>query len=565
MDFRQGGRKLGAAVLAFAFACTCTAADAADPGWQEPLDVSPAYLYTNANLAVAENGSFVHSWEEYFDPDYSIKKLYVTELPAAGPAGPVTEIGGLTFFGASLSGNADGDAILAWDENDNLYPDTGLAASVKEDGGSFSAPISLDDGPGRAAWLETATNAAGDAAIVYMHHYDNNHDDVSVVLRPAGGPFSDPMTVSERVNSNYQDFDVALDSDGDAVVAWAAPDGIVRAARGDEDGFSAPVVLSNTLRNSYRAEVAVDGSGDAIVVWSYYPSPTIGGDLFGSVGIRGSGFGPAFEIDKLGLGSAYDVRAAADGRALVAYDGEAGAALLPVDLNDGDRSNPVALGGPGSPLLAMTPGGQALVVSGNEAAWGTASGNFGAFKPIACPAAGAGAYRPVIASATSAATLMHDYGADIPEGYDDRTLIARSDAARPPNPPCSGDDPWSGGTTPTTPRPPVPLVGLLLPDSLEVSRRGRIKVDVATAMAGSLTLSGRVLIGGREHFAGAARTDVAGPQTTTLKLRTTRAVVKAVAEKAATVRLVATLRTATGRSKAKGTATLVRRADRVAR
>jgi hypothetical protein len=564
---------MGAVLLGLLLAAPAPApaAPAPEPGWQPPLDLSPAYLYARPLIVPDGAGGFLHSWSE-FPPgeDNGRLDVNVVAIPHAGPALVPQKLPSLTFMGVDMASDAKGDAIAAWDDHSSDCCVT-LSASFRKPGGPFEAPVAVPYGQGFVDGVRVAMNEADDSVLAYETSNGNNGHRIWAVFRPAGGDFTTPVPVSPLIYpANYQNYDVALTRDGEAIVVWDPPmpttlcdesscdsydyPQVVSAATGTHDGFGEPQVISAPGEHAYTPSLAADAAGDAVVAWQTIPNFDGSGKRTLGAALRRAGepFGsPVTVASDLDYGPYQDAGIDAAGHALIGYsDAAGGVSVAAADARAGTIAPARPLGtAVGFARVAVAPGGTALLVfetpqfvsndgiSGASTwlAWGDSSGSFGPLRNLTCPAPTWYSLTDAVLADDAGGGILLQYRGEARGDQDDRSAIARSDGALPPN--TSGCDDLFGVTTPDAgpggggadpPAPPqqpgqgappqepgqapagsVPQDGAPRPSAgtprlsvgiakpARIDSRGRLRVLVSANASGTLTVTGAVRAGRR--------------------------------------------------------------------
>ena len=126
---------------------------------------------------------------------------------------------------------------------------------------------------GGAEDLDLAVNPDGSAVAAWVQPQSGGTFVVQAGLRPFGGSWAAPQTLSEPSSSQSLDPDVAIDADGNAVVAWSLPSSASQSAvqarlRPFAIGSWQPVqTLSTTGALAVRPEVTIGPSGGAVAAW----------------------------------------------------------------------------------------------------------------------------------------------------------------------------------------------------------------------------------------------------------------------------------------------------------
>jgi hypothetical protein len=197
--------------------------------------------------------------------------------------------------------------------------------------GAWGSPVVI----GRGAEPQVATDRAGDVIVMWSHHAPQTTTGVQVARRPAGGPWSQPVTLTEDQpapgygpRSDEGSFgadhpELAVARNGDAVVTWAwgsydrdVPMRVQAAYRPAGRQWQAAVDLTPAAWWE-DARVAIDPQGDVTVLYGREVQV-----LKSRRRIVGEGWQPA---DVLGRPAArsgpavWSVAAGGDGSATAAY------------------------------------------------------------------------------------------------------------------------------------------------------------------------------------------------------------------------------------------------------
>lgn len=263
----------------------------AGEGWQEPVDLSEPELVgevaAGANdagspqIVVDRNGNVTVIWERYAGAKIVLQSV---DRPAGGSWTAPADIGEVNL-GASpepwIAIDWEGRATAVW-------KDSGvIKAAFRPYLGGWETPVPLSGSESLVP--RAAIDARGDVTAVWMH-FDGSHYVVESAYRPEAGGWEAPTLVSQpgEEGGNPQ---VALDADGDSLVAWRGEDEgdeFVRAAYRPLGGsWGQPADVSSAGEQVESLRDAVDPDGNAIVAWS--------GDMgkAGEYGIAHAAFKPA--------------------------------------------------------------------------------------------------------------------------------------------------------------------------------------------------------------------------------------------------------------------------------
>ncbi len=231
-------------------------------------------------VAMDANGNFVVAWES--DQDGSGRGIYAQRYNAPGaPQGAEFRVNSFTTghqSECSLSTDADGDFVVAWESFQDgsgfgiygqLYNAAGAPQGAEFRVNSFTtnnqpgSSLSTDaDGDFVVAWGSYAQDGSGRG--IYAQRYN-----------AAGAPQGAEFRVNSTTTGNQRSASVAMDTDGDFVVAWQSynQDGSgygIYAQRYNAAGVTQGVefrVNSFTPNSQQAPSVAMDAAGNFAVAW----------------------------------------------------------------------------------------------------------------------------------------------------------------------------------------------------------------------------------------------------------------------------------------------------------
>jgi PKD domain len=256
-----------AAAVASLLALAAPAAFAA-PTWlpAQALSGPPAYGLRPL-VAMDPAGDSVAIWPSDGEGKES---LMAASRPAGGswsaPVPVTTAPTGLEIYDLNVVISAAGEVTVAWDVIGGATPV--VQVSSERPGGSWSAPTTIST-PGRQAdGLDLAVDSAGHLTAAWQE-YNGNDFVVVVADRRADGVWTTPLQVSPTVG-NAQQASLAVDDQGDAVVAWSEQLQIGAATRSHGGAWSAPIEVTPAGEIVRPPKVAMDPAGEAVVVWSRF-------------------------------------------------------------------------------------------------------------------------------------------------------------------------------------------------------------------------------------------------------------------------------------------------------
>jgi len=237
-----------------------------------PIETAPKGWYYGAQPTVEPNGSITLTGRQGED---SSNVLSVT-APAGGPFGPPETIAthSRSFGGQiKIAHDARGDTLIAWNGGSasGTFQFGSLHTAYRPAGGHWGAPEQIPGDPfDRAQDFDLAMNARGDAVLEW-----NELGRTAMSYRSAGGDW-EPATQAPQNEETLaweptMDPTLAIGPTGDAIVVYAA--GTYRRCLEALDhpagaGFQrAEPVLDQDGRNADLPKVAVGPHGNAIVGW----------------------------------------------------------------------------------------------------------------------------------------------------------------------------------------------------------------------------------------------------------------------------------------------------------
>jgi PKD domain len=184
---------------------------------------------------------------------------------------PVTVYGaeaGQQTQNARVSLDPRGDVFAVWER---FKPGASIVqAAIRPAGGAWQEPVTLSE-PGQAAYNpEVAVDSHGDAVAVWMRYVASSGERViQSALKPVGGAWSAPTNLSPAgqfaINPKF-----AVDSHGNAVVVWeshAEEWNVQAASMPTGGGWQAPVTIGRAGARNPSVHVFVDSKGNALAAW----------------------------------------------------------------------------------------------------------------------------------------------------------------------------------------------------------------------------------------------------------------------------------------------------------
>ncbi len=234
----------------------------------KPDTISPA-RWSGSSPRVASDGSgnVIAVWRELEDDTAAIRAAF---RPRNGSFGPSEQISVPAVEAESPRVAMDrlGNAVAVWQESRTGH-DSVVQAAIRPAGGAWSDPQTLSD-PTDPAYAAEISIADGHVSAIWIAR----HDWLPIVRtssRTLADAWTDAETISGPIGASFAPI-VAVDDRGGAVAAWQLGDGshrLIQASVRSTDGtWSQPELLSTPGHDATEPVLAVDGAGDAIVGWA---------------------------------------------------------------------------------------------------------------------------------------------------------------------------------------------------------------------------------------------------------------------------------------------------------
>ncbi len=281
----------------------------------------------HADIAIGPAGEAVVIWTGHQNTaDYIVRAATRSPEGDWGPPVELSEAGNNAWepkvaidpagnvVAAWYRWNDDGDTIVqeaekkpgqAWDESEDLSAEGGMAhapevkvsagravvvwqreqtieAATRDTGGAWQPAVEVSDFESREPAL--GMDGEGNAIALWSSGPELSLRNAEVASLPLGGPWTEPITISQRLSVEGAQPQIAVDQAGRAMAVWTAWDGTARtveAASGAVNGsWGSPVTISPPGSWSHRVQVAMDSTGNAAAVWRAAEPLTMQGALF---------------------------------------------------------------------------------------------------------------------------------------------------------------------------------------------------------------------------------------------------------------------------------------------
>jgi len=233
-----------------------------------PFDLSdPGGYALHPDVAVDDAGNAVVTWTRNDGDDDRVQ--VITRSAAGVVSVPLTlsDDGG-DAHSPHVEVDGDGDAYLTWAHFDGIS--FRIQSLLLDASGTPGITHSISDEGAFAGNPELAVDDNGDAVIVYERPDGIGGRWIEGVKMSPADTVGTPEILSDTSEVAAIP-DVAVDDDGDGVVTWHRFDGSdnrIQAATIAANGvFGTPETLSDAGERAAGDQVAVDADGDAIVAW----------------------------------------------------------------------------------------------------------------------------------------------------------------------------------------------------------------------------------------------------------------------------------------------------------
>lgn len=227
-------------------------------GWTDPVSVVSAIVTSvdDARVAVDADGTVTAVWVEYIPIAHIVKAARLT--PGGAWSAPVALSIPLTGADATVAAYPTGDVLAVWTR------DAGVSVSRYDSATSTWAPATLIAARSTAHAPDVAVDPDGNALVAW--HLDGSYR--VEVARYAADTATWGTPVDLGTGWNVQ---VRSGASGDAVALWSDPSSIPARVRvadytAASDTWSEPTTLASS--RILPTALALDGAGNAVAVWA---------------------------------------------------------------------------------------------------------------------------------------------------------------------------------------------------------------------------------------------------------------------------------------------------------
>ncbi|HTE41920.1 MAG TPA: Ig-like domain-containing protein, partial [Steroidobacteraceae bacterium] len=163
-----------------------------------------------------------------------------------------------------------GNVMAVWMQHDGTrYNAWSSRFAVSGSAASWDAPVLIESGTGAVSGVNVAMNASGATVAVF-----GQTDGVRINLwssRYSNGAWGTPEVIETNNATDVHDFDVAIDSQSNAIAVWRQHDGTrenIWSNRGSASGWGTAELLETGSGNAFAPEIAMEPTGIAVVMWA---------------------------------------------------------------------------------------------------------------------------------------------------------------------------------------------------------------------------------------------------------------------------------------------------------
>ncbi len=234
------------------------------------------------SVAMDSDGDFVIAWNSYHQ-DGSWYNIYAQRYNSSGiPVGNEFRVNTITEYSQAfprIAMDSDGDFVITWS---NYYPDVVWSDIYAQRYDSSGNPLGSEFRVNtwtthHQAWSYVAMDSDGDFVIAWHSYYQDgsSYDIYAQRFNSSGIPVGSEFLVNTWTTDIQVASSVAMDNDGDFIIAWLS---------GSQDGYGygiyaqqyessgAPVgsefrVNTWTTSSQIRPSVDMDSDGDFVIAW----------------------------------------------------------------------------------------------------------------------------------------------------------------------------------------------------------------------------------------------------------------------------------------------------------
>jgi hypothetical protein len=232
--------------------------------WGAPTELLPYRPVSAPEIAVGTNGHAVVVWSEFVGSQNGVwARRYTPEDEWSTPNEQISEPG--TARNPHVAVDATGNALVVWEDETSGSQNIGANYYIAGQN-AWRGPELIDESDeGEVSLPKVAMNAQGNAMVVWQQNHPVYGR--SIWAKPftpgSGNGWGTATVVNEEVIDEFEP-QVAVNANGDAIVAWRNQSGEIWARPFTQGEWGAPTPIG---LGGYSPHVALDPAGNALVVW----------------------------------------------------------------------------------------------------------------------------------------------------------------------------------------------------------------------------------------------------------------------------------------------------------
>jgi hypothetical protein len=226
-----------------------------------PTAALPWKASTLAGVSLDDTGEALVVFNQDNGPGQPAPLVESLRPPGGDFSAPQSIQGVPAFTYMAFANSSAGGALLAWTQSGSIM------AAERKPGGHFGAPFAV--AAPASPIRDLALAPSGAAAVAF------GYNDLAVTVREPGGSFTAPHALDDfgtGDTARQHSARVAVNNRGDLAVAWDSGDHLIRGAyRASGGSFGTPIVLAPARPFAPGGpdypSVAIDGTGRATAAW----------------------------------------------------------------------------------------------------------------------------------------------------------------------------------------------------------------------------------------------------------------------------------------------------------
>lgn len=282
-------------------------------GYEDLLETDDSTHAYTPQVCVDSSGNAIVVWYQWDGVRYNIWANHYVVGTGWGTARLIEESYQSAMY-VDLAGDADGNAIAAWTQDDGYRQVVWANRFVA--GVGWGAAQAIDSADlGSAQEPRVAMDGSGNA-IATWSQFDGTYWNILANRYVVGTGWGTAQIIDSETSKSAFDPDVAMDDAGNAVVAWERAETTRydvcanRYAVGEGWG-TAQAIEDDDSGYAYRPNVGMDEQGNAIVVWSQFIGTAY--HVLSNRYVAGTGWGTFEFAEAEGIESTSSPRIAVDG------------------------------------------------------------------------------------------------------------------------------------------------------------------------------------------------------------------------------------------------------------